>query len=418
MVIKIDCKGVCMDRKDLFRVLNERGYIYQATNLEEIEKMLTNGIITAYVGIDPTADSLHIGHCFPLIIARYLQEAGHKVIVVLGGATAKIGDPSGKATMRKMVTDEFVNNNYDAIKKIIGRFVDLEGENKAIIVNNAEWFRGYDYVSFMRDIGVHFNVSKMLASEAYQKRIQDGGLTFFEMGYMLMQAYDFAYLNKTYGCTLEFGGSDQWGNIVAGKELTRKLNFKKGVVEKPLEGFTHPLLTNYEGVKMGKTEKGALWVDPNKTTPFEFYQYFYNVDDRDVEKTMKLLTRLSIDEIKKYLSGDIREAKKVMAYEITKLVHGKDEADKALEMSNNIFSNANFENMPKIELKIENDINIVDLLFDAKLFASKGEARRMIEQGGITVDDEKITDFKKILSKKDEYIIKKGKKTYLKIENK
>ena len=404
-----------MDKKDLFKVLQERGYIYQATNLEEIEKMLTNETITAYVGIDPTADSLHIGHCFPLIIARYLQEAGHKVIVVLGGATAKIGDPSGKSTMRQMVTDEFVNNNYDAIKNIIGRFVDLTGENKAKIVNNAEWFKGYDYVSFMRDIGVHFNVSKMLASEAYQKRIQDGGLTFFEMGYMLMQAYDFAYLNKTYGCTLEFGGSDQWGNIVAGKELTRKLNFKDGVSEKPLEGFTHPLLTNYEGVKMGKTEKGALWVDENKTTPYEFYQYFYNVDDRDVENLMKLLTRLSFDEIKTYLAGDIRKAKQVMAYEITKLVHGKEKADKALETAQNIFANANFENMPQIEIELAGDISVLDLLDKTKLFSSKGDIRRMTEHGAVSIDDEKITDVNKILNHKNEYIVKKGKKNFLKV---
>ncbi len=404
-----------MDKKDLFKVLQERGYIYQATNLQEIEKMLTNETITAYVGIDPTADSLHIGHCFPLIIARYLQEAGHKVIVVLGGATAKIGDPSGKSTMRQMVTDEFVNNNYDAIKNIIGRFVDLTGENKAIIVNNAEWFKGYDYVSFMRDIGVHFNVSKMLASEAYQKRIQDGGLTFFEMGYMLMQAYDFAYLNKTYGCTLEFGGSDQWGNIVAGKELTRKLNFKDGVSEKPLEGFTHPLLTNYEGVKMGKTEKGALWVDENKTSPYEFYQYFYNVDDRDVENLMKLLTRLSFDEIKTYLAGDIRKAKQVMAYEITKLVHGKEKADKALETAQNIFANANFENMPQIEIELAGDISVLDLLDKTKLFSSKGDIRRMTEQGAVSIDDEKITDVNKILNHKNEYIVKKGKKNFLKV---
>ena len=215
--------------KSLFEKLNERGYIYQATNLEEIKNML-NGEekITAYVGIDPTADSLHIGHCFPLIIARYLQEAGHKIIVVLGGATAKIGDPSGKTDMRKMVTDEFVNSNYAKIEKIIGKFVDLTGENKAIILNNSEWFKGYDYIDFMRDIGVHFNVNKMLASDAYSRRIEQGGLTFFEMGYMLMQAYDFAVLNKKYGCRLEFGGSDQWGNIVAGGYHTRKKKYKKG----------------------------------------------------------------------------------------------------------------------------------------------------------------------------------------------
>lgn len=408
-----------MERKDLFKVLNERGYIYQATNIEEIEKMLTGDEqITAYIGIDPTADSLHIGHCFPLIIARYLQEAGHKIIVVLGGATAKIGDPSGKTDMRKMVTDEFVNGNYDAIKSIIGRFLDLEGENKAIIVNNAEWFKGYDYIDFMRDIGVHFNVNKMLASDAYSRRLEQGGLTFFEMGYMLMQAYDFAVLNKKYGCRLEFGGSDQWGNIVAGVELARKLNYKEGTTNKSLEGFTNPLLTNYEGKKMGKTEKGALWVDAKKTTPYEFYQYFYNVDDKDVEKVMKLLTRLSLDEIKNYLSGDIRVAKKVMAYEITKLVHGKLEADKVLETVNNIFNNANFENMPSIELNITGDVNVIDLLVDAKQFSSRSEARRMIEQGGITIDDEKVTDYKQILPKKSEYIIKKGKKTYLKVINK
>lgn len=408
-----------MERKDLFNALNERGYIYQATDINEIEKMLTGDEpITAYVGIDPTADSLHIGHCFPLIIARYLQEAGHKIIVLLGGATAKIGDPSGKTDMRKMVTDDFVNDNFGAIKSMIGRFVDLEGENKAIIVNNAEWFKGYDYIDFMRDIGVHFNVNKMLASDAYSRRLEQGGLTFFEMGYMLMQAYDYAVLNKKYGCTLEFGGSDQWGNIVAGVELARKLNYKEGVVNKPLEGFTNPLLTNYEGKKMGKTEKGALWVNPNKTTPYEFYQYFYNVDDKDVEKVMKLLTRLSLDEIKNYMSGDIRVAKKVMAYEITKLVHGKEEADKVLETVNNIFNNSNFENMPSLELNITGEINVVSLLCDAKLFSSRGEARRMIEQGGITIDDQKITDFQQNLPKKDEYIIKKGKKTYLKIINK
>jgi len=404
--------------KSLFEKLNERGYIYQATNLEEIKNML-NGEekITAYVGIDPTADSLHIGHCFPLIIARYLQEAGHKIIVVLGGATAKIGDPSGKTDMRKMVTDEFVNSNYAKIEKIIGKFVDLTGENKAIILNNSEWFKGYDYIDFMRDIGVHFNVNKMLASDAYSRRIEQGGLTFFEMGYMLMQAYDFAVLNKKYGCRLEFGGSDQWGNIVAGVELARKMNYKEGTENKALEGFTHPLLTNYEGKKMGKTEKGALWVDANKTTPYEFYQYFYNVDDKDVENVMKLLTRISVEDIKKYLEGDIRIAKKIMAYEVTKLVHGKDEADKVLETVNNIFNNANFENMPSIELKIDSDINVVDLLFNAKLFTSKSEARRMIEQGAITIDDEKILDFKAMIPVKTEYIVKKGKKTYLKVIN-
>ena len=403
--------------KDLFTKLEERGYIYQATNLEEVKKILNGPKTTAYIGIDPTADSLHIGHCFPLIIARYLQEAGHRVLVVLGGATAKIGDPSGKSTMRKMVDDEFLNNNYEAIKKIIGRFVDLEGENKALIVNNAEWFKDYSYIDFMRDVGVHFNVNKMLASEAYSRRLNNGGLTFFEMGYMLMQAYDFAYLNKKYDCELEFGGSDQWGNIVAGVELSRKMNFKEGQENKPLEAFTHPLLTNYEGIKMGKTEKGALWVDPNKTSPYEFYQYFYNVDDKDIEKVMKLLTRIPIEEINELLKGDILVAKRKMAYEVTKLVHGKEEADKVLDMVSNIFGKANYENMPTEEIKIESEINVCDLLVQTSLFSSKSDARRMIEQGAVIIDDTKITDFRLILPIKEKYIIKKGKKNFIKVIN-
>lgn len=408
-----------MDRSKLFETLKERGYIYQTTDLEELKKVLNGDTITAYVGIDPTADSLHIGHCFPLIIAKYLQEAGHKILVVLGGATAKIGDPSGKTTMRKMVTDEFVNANYARIKEIISRFVDLEGDNPATIVNNAEWFNGYDYINFMRDIGVHFNVNKMLASDAYSRRLEQGGLTFFEMGYMLMQAYDFAFLNKTYGCSLEFGGSDQWGNIVAGIDLIKGLNFNAGVnLEQKVIGFTHPLLTTHEGIKMGKTEKGALWVDKNKTSAYDFYQYFYNVDDRDVENVMKLLTRISIDDIQKLLAGDIREAKKVMAYEITKLVHGKDEADNAVNMATNIFANANFDNMPTENVKVNGSIGVLDFLSSTSLFKSNGEARRMIEQGGVTIDESKITDPKLVLQEKEEYIVKKGKKTFIKVVNK
>ena len=408
-----------MDRSKLFDTLNERGYIYQTTDLDELKKVLNGKQITAYVGIDPTADSLHIGHCFPLIIARYLQEAGHKILVVLGGATAKIGDPSGKTTMRQMVTDEFVNANYAKIKSIIGRFVSLDGENPAQIVNNAEWFNGYDYINFMRDIGVHFNVNKMLASDAYSRRLEQGGLTFFEMGYMLMQAYDFAYLNKTYGCSLEFGGSDQWGNIVAGIDLIKGLNFSEGTsLDQKVIGFTHPLLTTHEGIKMGKTEKGALWVDKEKTSPYEFYQYFYNIDDRDAEKVMKLLTRLSIEEINSLLAGDIRHAKKIMAYEITKLVHGVIEADKALEMASNIFNKANFEDMPTENVKVDKGIGVLDFLSSTSLFKSNSEARRMIEQGGVTIDEEKILDPKLVLKEKEEYIVKKGKKTYLKVLNK
>ena len=408
-----------MTDKNLYNCLKERGLLYQCTDEKRLQEILESGEpITLYEGSDPTADSLHIGHCVPYCILRRFQKAGHKVILLMGGATACIGDPSGKNEMRKIMDKETIAQNIEKIKDSLKIFLDFDGENPAIIVNNADWFENLNYVDFMREVGVHFNISKMLSNEIYANRIKEGGLTLFELGYMPMQAYDFIHLNKKYGCTLQYGGGDQWGNIVAGVELARKLNYKEGTTNKSLEGFTNPLLTNYEGKKMGKTEKGALWVDAKKTTPYEFYQYFYNVDDKDVEKVMKLLTRLSLDEIKNYLSGDIRVAKKVMAYEITKLVHGKLEADKVLETVNNIFNNANFENMPSIELNITGDVNVIDLLVDAKQFSSRSEARRMIEQGGITIDDEKVTDFKQILPKKSEYIIKKGKKTYLKVINK
>ena len=274
--------------KNLFETLKERGYIYQTTNQEEVKKLLNGEPTVAYVGIDPTADSLHLGHCLPLVMAKYLQDAGHKIIIVLGGATAMIGDPSGKTDMRKMVTSDFVNKNRPGIEESISKFIRLDGDNPAIIVNNADWFKGYDYIDFMRDIGVHFNVNKMLSCDAYAKRIENGGLTFFEMGYMLMQAYDFVYLNKKYGCRLEFGGSDQWANILAGADLGRKLAIMEGKDAETFQAFTNVLLLNADGKKMGKTEKGALWVNKEKCSPYEFYQYFYNCDDRDVEKLLRI----------------------------------------------------------------------------------------------------------------------------------
>ncbi|MBQ4558452.1 MAG: tyrosine--tRNA ligase [Clostridia bacterium] len=405
--------------KNLFDTLKDRGYIYQTTNEESVKNILNGKPSAMYVGIDPTAESLHIGHCFPLIVAKYLQDAGHKVIILLGGATAMVGDPSGKTDMRKMVDSDFINNNKSKIEEIISRFIRLDGDNPAILVNNADWFRGYEFVSFMRDIGVHFNVNKMLACDAYTRRLEQGGLTFFEMGYMLMQAYDFVRLHKDYGCVLEFGGSDQWANIVAGSDLGRKLALLENK-EEIYEAFTTPLLTNYEGKKMGKTEKGALWVDKNKTTPYEFYQYFYNVDDKDVEKLFKVLTYVPLDEVAKIMSGDIRDAKSRMAYEITKLVHGEAEADNALKQAKDVFSGNDLSNAPEVELEKSNAFVLLpDLLVNSGLCSSKSEARRMMEQNAIALNDEKVKDFTYMISDKDFNdgfaILKKGKKNIIKV---
>ena len=410
-----------MDDK-LFEKLQERGFIYQMTDEKNVRDILNGKPSTMYVGIDPTADSLHIGHCFPLIVARYLQKAGHKVIVLLGGATAMIGDPTGKTDMRKMIDSDFINRNRDKIEGIIGKFLQLDGDNPATIVNNADWFRGYEYISFMRDIGVHFNVNKMLACDAYTRRLEEGGLTFFEMGYMLMQAYDFVRLHEDRGCVLEFGGSDQWANIVAGADLGRKLALEQGKDE-TYEAFTTPLLTNYEGKKMGKTEKGAIWVDKNKTTPYEFYQYFYNVDDKDVEKLLKFFTEFSMSEINDIMQGDIRDAKRKMAYEVTKLVHGKIEADAAMKQAIDVFSGNDLSNAPEIALTEEElFVAIPDLLVNTKLCATKSDARRMMEQGAITFNDEKMSDFKRVVTDSDlengYAILKKGKKNIVKVVRK
>ncbi len=403
----------------LYETLVERGYIYQTTDDENVRKILNGESRAMYVGIDPTAESLHIGHCFPLIIAKYLQDAGHKIIIVLGGATAMIGDPSGKTDMRKMVDSDFVNRNRSKIEAIVAKFLKVDGDNPVMFVNNADWFHGYDYINFMRDIGVHFNVNKMLACDAYTRRLEQGGLTFFEMGYMLMQAYDFVRLHEDHGCVLEFGGSDQWANIVAGADLGRKLALVNGS-EETYEAFTHPLLTNYEGKKMGKTEKGALWVDKTKTTPYEFYQYFYNVDDKDVEKFFRFLTYVPMDEIKDIMQGDIREAKKRMAYEVTKLVHGKEDADAALKQAQDVFSGSDMSNAPEVELPHDMVyVAITDLLVNTSLCASKSDARRMIEQGGVMLNNEKVTNIKQEVTTDDMsegfLILKKGKKNIVKV---
>ncbi|MCR3922218.1 MAG: tyrosine--tRNA ligase [Firmicutes bacterium] len=412
---------------DVFRTLSERGYVYQCTNQEAVKKRLASeNPITFYLGIDPTADSLHIGHFFALMMFRHLQEAGHKGILVIGGATALVGDPSSKNDMRKMLTKDQVQHNLDEVKELSKRFIKVDGDNPAIIINNADWFNHYPYVDFMREIGIHFNINKMLAADAYANRLSEGGLTFLEMGYMLMQAYDFVYLNREYGCTLQIGGSDQWGNIVAGTTLNRKLNFIEENIENAendIYGLTNPLLLTKEGNKMGKTESGALWVARDKTTPYDFYQYFYNINDEDVDMLLRLFTRLPLDEINRLINKDILEAKRTMAYEITKLVHGQDEADKVIEAVNALFkAESDTENAPKVIMDrsiLENGIPIIDFLVNSKFLPSKSEARRMVKQGGISLNGNRVEDLELIVKASDvtdnSLLLKRGKKNFLKV---
>ena len=406
----------------LYEELKNRGYIYQTTNEEKVKEILDGEPRTIYMGIDPTADSLHIGHCFPLIVLRKLQDRGHKVIVLIGGATAMVGDPTGKTDMRKMITQDFINKNLESVKTIIGKFLKTEGDNPVTIVNNHDWFKEFHYIEFMREVAVHFNVNKMLASDACKTRLNEGGLTFFEMGYQLMQAYDFFYLNRNYGCVLQIGGSDQWANILAGADYGRKINNLEGKDEEAFQAMTIPLLTNSEGKKMGKTEKGAVWVLKEKMSPFEFYQYFYNIQDKDVEKMLKLLTNVSLEEIEELIKGDIRIAKQRMAYEITKFVHGEEEADNALKVSLEMYSQDNFDDAPSVQIdksKVGN-IKLIDLLCDVQFMASKSEARRMIEQNAVSVNGEKVKDIEKIITLTDfndgYLLLKRGKKNYLKVE--
>ena len=408
--------------KSLFEELKSRGYIYQMTNEEKIKEILDGEPRTIYMGIDPTADSLHIGHCFPLIVLRKMQDYGHKVIVLIGGATAMVGDPTGKTDMRKMVTQEFINNNLNSVKRIIGQFLRTDGDNPVTIVNNYDWFSKFSYIEFMREVAVHFNVNKMLASDACKTRLNEGGLTFFEMGYQLMQAYDFFYLNRNYGCVLQIGGSDQWANILAGADYGRKINNLEGKDEEAFQALTVPLLTNSEGKKMGKTEKGAVWVLKEKMSPFEFYQYFYNIQDKDVEKMLKLLTNVPLEEIEELMKGDIRVAKQRMAYEITKFIHGQTDADEALKVSIEMFKQDNFEDAPAVDFereKVVNGIKFVDLMVEVGFFVSKSEARRMIEQNAVSVNGEKIKDVDLVVTEKnfvnDELLVKKRKKNFIKV---
>ena len=406
----------------LFETLKDRGLLYQTTDEPLLKKLLDEEKITIYTGTDPTADSLHIGHCVPCTILRRFQQAGHRVIILVGGATAAIGDPTGKTDMRPMLTKDQLLHNIEGIKRAYSKFLRFDGDNPAIIVNNADWFKGYDYVDFMRDVGVHFNINKMISNEIYAKRMEEGGLTFFEMGYMLMQAYDFLYLNKEYNCVLQWGGADQWGNIVAGSELGRKMNFIDGK-NRTMIGATNPLLLTPEGKKMGKTEKGAIWIDRDKISAYDFYQGIYQTPDACVEMMFALFTDIPMNEVREMIRSDIVASKKRLSYEITKFVRGEDDAREAEMMSANLFASnsINKDNAPTVELDINADIGLLDLLVNAKFVQSKGEARRLIEQNGLSMDGAIITDPQPIIKAtdlKNGILFKKGKKNFLLIKTK
>ncbi len=402
--------------KDIIKELQDRGYIEQLTHEKEMRELFQKESVRFYIGIDPTADSLHIGHFVALMVASRLQKAGHRPIILMGGGTAQIGDPSGKTDMRKMMTKETIEHNVACIKKQAERFVSFEGENAAIILNNADWLLNLNYIDFMRKIGTLFSVNKMLAAECYKTRLETG-LTFFEMGYMLMQSYDFLYLHDNYDCKMQIGGNDQWSNIIGGVELIRKVGADDSY------GLTFKLLTTAEGKKMGKTEKGALWLNPERTSPYDFYQYWRNIGDTEVRKVLTLLTFLPDEEVEKLssLKGEqINEAKKVAAFEITKLIHGEEEAIKARETSEALFGNGgNLDSMPTVKLDNTN-ISIIDAIVLTGIAPSKGQAKTLVAQGGITLNDNKIDDIAYNLSEKDfndgYAILRKGKKVYYKLE--
>ena len=414
---------------NVFDELKARGIIAQCTNEEEIRKQLEAGPVRFYVGFDPTADSLHIGHFIPIILMSHLQKAGHVPIALFGGGTGVIGDPSGKSDMRKMLTMDDIKHNVECFKTQMSRLIDFS-DDKAIAVNNADWLLDLNYIDFIKKVGVHFTISKMLAAECYKQRMERG-LTFFELNYMLMQSYDFYVLNQEYGCMMELGGDDQWSNMIGGVELIRRIAAKEAeetgnpVPESTkVNAFTCSLLLTSEGKKMGKTEKGALWLDPQKTSPYDFYQYWRNVDDADVIKCMKMLTFLPldyIDELAKAEGSEINKVKEILAFEVTKLIHGEEEAAKAQATAKALFTTGgDIENMPSTELTADDftdgKITVQDVLVKCKLCPSKGEAKRLIQQGGVLVDDNKVTDMFASLTREDfakgYVVIKKGKKVF------
>lgn len=393
----------------IYEELQERNLIAQVTDEEEIRELVNAGKATFYIGFDPTADSLHVGHFMALCLMKRLQQAGNTPVVLLGGGTGHIGDPSGRNDLRQMMDKATIDHNCECFKKQMSKFIDF---NKAIVANNADWLLDLNYVDFLREVGAHFSVNNMLRAECYKQRMERG-LTFLEFNYMIMQAYDFYYLNQKYGCNMQFGGDDQWSNMLAGTELIRK---KTG---KDAYAMTITLLLNSEGKKMGKTANGAVWLDPAKTSPYEFFQYWRNIDDGDVMKCFKLLTFLPMEqirEIEKWDDSRINEKKELLAFELTKLVHSEEEAQKALEAARSLFSgNANSENIPSVELENYSPVSIVDLLLLSGLTTSKGEGRRLVEQGGVSIDGEKVANPSQIIEIKDSVVIKKGKKVFLKV---
>ena len=398
---------------NVMELLKQRGFIKQVSFEDELCKKLQTESVVFYIGFDPTADSLHVGHFVQLMAMRHMQIHGHKPIILIGGGTTMVGDPSGRTDMRAMMTKETIQKNGEIFKKQMSKFLSFEGKNAAIMVNNADWLLKLNYVDFLRDIGVHFSVNKMLTAECFKQRLEKG-LSFLEFNYMLMQSYDFLVLNQKYNCALQMGGDDQWSNILQGADLIRRKERKDAYA------VTVTLLTTSEGTKMGKTAKGALWLDAKKTTPYEFYQYFRNVSDADVENCLKLLTFLELDEIKKLTAHKderINVAKERLAFEVTKLIHGEDEALGAQKQAGAAFS-GNSENMPSVKIS-KTVTKILDILVEAKAAPSKSEGRRLIEGGGVSINEEKISDVNYEISadikRKGEFILHKGKKMHVKV---
>ena len=402
----------------VYEELQARGLIAQVTNEEEIRKMVNEGKAVFYIGFDPTADSLHVGHFMALCLMKRLQMAGNKPIALIGGGTGMVGDPSGRSDMRQIMTVETIQHNCDCFKKQMSRFIDFS-DGKAMMVNNAEWLLDLNYVDFLREIGPHFSVNRMLTAECYKQRMEKG-LSFLEFNYMLMQSYDFYELFQRYGCNMQFGGDDQWSNMLGGTELIRR---KLG---KDAHAMTITLLLNSEGKKMGKTQSGAVWLDPNKTSPFEFYQYWRNIADADVLKCLRMLTFLpleQIDEMDKWEGSQLNEAKEILAYELTALVHGDEEAKKAQESARALFAGGNAAEMPTAELSdddfTDGTIDILSIVQKSGLCASRSEARRNVEQGGVSVDGEAVKDIKTVYTKEqlsgDGIVVKRGKKNFRRV---
>ena len=402
----------------IYEELVARGLIAQVTDEKEIRDLVNQGKATFYIGFDPTADSLHVGHFMALCLMKRMQMAGNRPIALMGGGTGVIGDPSGRSNLRKMMTDETIQHNIDCFKKQISKFIDFS-DGKALLVNNGDWLRQLNYLELLRDIAPHFSVNRMLAAECYKQRMEKG-LTFLEFNYMILQAYDFYYLYQHYGCNMQFGGDDQWSNMLAGTELVRR---KLG---EDVYAMTINLLLNSEGKKMGKTASGAVWLDPNKTSPFDFYQYWRNVDDADVSKCLRMLTFLSLEEIaelEKLEGSQINKAKEVLAFELTKMVHGEEEAAKAQEGARALFSAGSAADMPTVTLTADDftddQIGILTLLVKADLAPSNAEARRNVQQGGVTFDGEKVTDPKVQISRDtfdaEGKVLKRGKKKFCKV---